>query len=183
LDFLFANRREASISWTQNSVNLPFQTTIFPETGILQKGKYSFGFLQLKFQSNFLQPFSWGLVFEHGGYYNGKRTTYQGNIKYRSQPWGNFEMDFIFNRIILNGIEIRPFILGPTIEFAFSNTLFWTTFLQYNTQIKNFNINSRLQWRFKPGSDIFLVYTDNYLTDGFIHESRNLVFKISYWIN
>jgi hypothetical protein len=183
LDFLFANRREASISWTQNSVNLPFQTTIFTETGVLQKGKYNFGFLQIKFQSNFLRPFSWGLVFEQGGYYNGKRTTYSGNIKYRSQPWGNFEIDFIYNRIILNGIEIHPLIVGPTIEFAFSNNLFWTTFLQYNTQIKNFNINSRLQWRFKPGSDIFLVYTDNYLTDGLFHKSRSLVFKISYWIN
>jgi hypothetical protein len=183
LDFLFANRREASVSWFQNTVNLPFQTTIFPETGFLQKGKYNFGFLQLKFQSNFLRSFSWGLTFEHGSYYNGRRTTYDGNIKYRSQPWGNFEIDFTYNRIILNGIEIHPFIIGPTIEFAFSNTLFWTTFLQYNTQIKNFNVNSRLQWRFKPGSDIFLVYTDNYLTDGLVHESRNLVFKISYWIN
>jgi len=183
LDFLFANRREASVAWFQNSVSLPFQTTIFSEAGSLPKAKYNFGFLQLKFQSNFLKPFSWGLTFEHGGYYNGKRTTYTGNIKYRRQPWGNFEIDFVYNKIVLNGKEIRPFIIGPTIEFAFSTTLFWTTFLQYNTEIKNFNVNSRLQWRFKPGSDIYLVYTDNYLTDGLVHSSRNLVFKLSYWLN
>ena len=183
IDVLFANRREASVSWTQNTVNLPFETTIFPETGSLQKAKYSFGFLQLKFQSNFLRAFSWGLTVEHGGYYNGNRTSFSGNIKYRSQPWGNFGVDFSYNRIIPNDIEIHPFIIGPSIEFAFSNTLFWTTFVQYNSQIKNFNVNSRFQWRFKPGSDIYLVYTDNYLTDGFVHNSRSLVFKISYWIN
>ena len=183
LDFLFADRQEAAISWTQNSVNLPFQTTIFPETGILPKAKYDFGFLQLKYVSNFLLAFSWGLTFEHGGYYNGNRTTYVGNVKYRKQPWGNFGVDFIYNDIILNGINFRPFIISPTIEFALSKNFFWTTFLQYNTQIKNFNVNSRIQWRFKPVSDIFLVYTDNYLTEGLVHKSRNLVFKISYWIN
>jgi len=183
LDILFANRREAGISWIQNSVNLPFETTIFTETGNLPKGKYDFGFLQLKYLSNFLRAFSWGLTFEHGGYYNGNRTSYIGSIKYRAQPWGNFGVDFIYNNITLNDVNIHPYIISPTIEFAFSNNLFWTTFLQYNTEIKNFNINSRLQWRFKPGSDIFLVYTDNYLTDGLIHTNRNLVFKMSYWIN
>lgn len=183
IDVLFANRREASISWTQNTVNLPFATSLFAETGSLQKQRYNFGFLQLKFLSNFLKPFSWGLTVEHGGYYNGRRTTFTGTVKYRSQPWGNFGMDFIYNNIELNGKKIHPFIAGPTVEIAFSNNLFWTTFLQYNTLIKNFNVNSRFQWRFKPQSDIFLVYTDNYITDGLLHSTRNLVFKINYWIN
>jgi hypothetical protein len=183
LTLLFANRREAGVSWTQNIVNLPFQTTIFNETGSLQKAKYSFGFLQLRYLSNFLRPFSWGLTFEHGGYYNGKRTSYTGNIKYRSQPWGNFGADIIYNSVKLNDKNIHPFIIGPTVEFAFLNNLFWTTFLQYNTQIKNININSRLQWRFKPMSDIYVVYADNYFTEGFLHKNRSLVFKISYWIN
>ncbi|MBC7937483.1 MAG: carbohydrate binding family 9 domain-containing protein [Rhizobacter sp.] len=183
LNMLFANRREAAISYTRNSVNLPFPTTLFTETGNLQKATYTFDFLQLKYLSNFLRPFSWGLTVEHGGYYNGKRTTYAGSVKYRSQPWGNFSADFIYNNITLNDKKIHPFILGPTVELTFSNTLSWTTFLQYNTQIKNFNLNSRFQWRFKPMSDIYLVYADNYLTDGLVHKSRNLVFKISYWIN
>jgi hypothetical protein len=183
IDLLFANRREASISWTEDQVNLPYETVIFPETGSLPKGKYNFGFLQAKFLSNFLRAFSWGVTLEHGGYYNGTRTTYAGGVKYRKQPWGNFGVDFIFNDIILNKTEIRPFIISPTFELAFSNNLFWTTFLQYNTSIKNFNINSRFQWRFKPMSDVYVVYTDNYLTDGLAHKTRSLVLKVSYWIN
>ncbi|HET9825912.1 MAG TPA: DUF5916 domain-containing protein [Chitinophagaceae bacterium] len=182
-DMLFSNRREASISWTQNSVNLPYETVIFAETGPLPKTKYDFGYIQAKFLSNFLKPFSWGLTLEHGGYYNGKRTTYTGTLKYRKQPWGNFGIDFSYNNIILNDKEINPFIIGPTIELAFSNNLFWTTFLQYNTAIKNFNINSRFQWRFKPMSDVFLVYTDNYFTEGLLHKTRSIVFKATYWIN
>ena len=182
-DFLFANRREASISFTQDDVNLPFETTLFNETGNLKKGRYDFGFLQLKFLSNFLRPFSWGLTIEHGGYYNGTRTSYIGNVKYRLQPWGNFGLDLVYNDITLNGKNIHPFIIDPSVEIAFSNNLFWTNFLQYNTEISNFNFNSRLQWRFKPMSDIFLVYTDNYETNGLTHKNRSLVFKMSYWFN
>ncbi|HEY4198323.1 MAG TPA: DUF5916 domain-containing protein, partial [Mucilaginibacter sp.] len=182
-DVLFANRREAYIGWVQNSVTLLFPTLIFPETGLLPKANYNFSFLEIKFASNFLRPFSWSLDIQQGGYYNGNRTTITGNIKYRAQPWGNFGVDFIYNNITLNNTKTNPYIIGPTVEFAFSDKLFWTTFMQYNIQIKNFNINSRFQWRFKPLSDIYLVYTDNYLTDGLLHKNKAIVFRINYWIN
>ncbi|MEM9023481.1 MAG: hypothetical protein AAGB22_07050, partial [Bacteroidota bacterium] len=59
--------------------------------------------------------------------------------------------------------------------------LFFTTFIQYNTQRNNLNINSRFQWRFKPMSDLFVVYTNNY--DQNINEkNRALVVKLVYWI-
>jgi len=183
IDLLFANRREAYFAWAQNSINLLFPTVIFSETGILAQAKYNFGFLEMKFASNFLRRFSWSLDIQHGGYYNGKRTTMVGGLKYRAQSWGNFGVDFVYNDITLNNKKTNPYIIGPTVEFAFSEKLFWTTFMQYNTQIKNFNVNSRLQWRFKPLSDVYLVYTDNYLTGGLLHKNRSIVFRINYWIN
>jgi hypothetical protein len=85
-------------------------------------------------------------------------------------------------------------LVRPRIEINFSRSVFWTTFLQLNTQAGNFNVNSRLQWRFAPMSDFFLVYTDNYFAetdtiDGrfrFTHfgtRNRAIVFKFSYWLN
>ncbi|MEJ2003640.1 MAG: hydrolase, partial [Cyclobacteriaceae bacterium] len=69
-------------------------------------------------------------------------------------------------------------------EINFSTQLFWTTFLQYNTQQDNFNINSRLQWRFAPMSDVFLVLTDNYAASPFLKINRNraVVLKVNYWL-
>ena len=139
LDILFANRREASVSWTQNVVNLPFPTIIFNETGILPKGRYTFGSLQVKYLSNFLRPFSWGITIEHGGYYNGKRTTYIGSLKYRSQPWGNFGFDFTYNNISLNNINIHPYLLGPLWKLhspmQYSGQLFCNTILKSKTSM------------------------------------------------
>jgi Domain of unknown function (DUF5916)/Carbohydrate family 9 binding domain-like len=180
---LFADRREAAISWVQTDLSLLYATTIFSETGTLNEGGYNYGFLRLRYASNFLKPFSWGTTIEQGRYFNGDRTTVIGNIKYRRQPWGNFGVDFTYNQITLNQKKINPFIVGPTVELFFSRLISLTTFMQYNTAVENFNINSRFQWRFRPMSDIFLVYSDNYVTEGFANKNRTLVLKVSLRIN
>jgi hypothetical protein len=76
---------------------------------------------------------------------------------------------------------VEIFNITPRIEVFFAKNIWWTTFLQYNTQADNFNINSRLQWRFRPMSDLFLVYTDNYAVQAFGAKNRALVLKASYW--
>jgi len=55
--------------------------------------------------------------------------------------------------------------------------------VQYNEQSNNINVNTRVQWRYKPASDIFIVYTDNYLPSPFSVKNRFLVLKMTYWWN
>jgi hypothetical protein len=74
-------------------------------------------------------------------------------------------------------------LIGPRIDVTFSNTLFFTTFAQYNNQQKNINLNTRLQWRYKPASDLYIVYTDNYYPAPFYAKNRALVLKFNYWWN
>jgi hypothetical protein len=71
--------------------------------------------------------------------------------------------------------------VGPEIQLSFTKNLFWTTFIQYNTQAKNVNINARIQWRFKPMSDLYLVYTDNY-DPVFNVKNRAVVMKLIWWL-
>jgi len=127
-----------------------------------------------------------------GQYFNGTRINLEGTVTFRYQPLGFTSIDFQYNRIRLPDPynDANLFLVGPRFDFTFTKKLFWTTFVQYNSQIENMNINSRLQWRFSPASDFFLVYTDNYLAtneEGFINigqsKSRSLVFKLTYWLN
>ena len=74
-------------------------------------------------------------------------------------------------------------LIGPRIEISFSRSLFFTTFLQYNSQINNFNINTRIQYRFNPMSDLFIVYSDNYVSENFNNKNKALVLKLVYWFN
>ena len=78
---------------------------------------------------------------------------------------------------------VHPIIKRPNVEFTFSDILSWTTFLQYDAFLRNYNVNSRLQWRIKPLSDFYLTYTDNYFESGLPTIDRYFVLKIGYWIN
>lgn len=129
-----------------------------------------------------------------GQYYNGYRTNLTGRLNYRFQPLGVVSMDFSYNGIRLPEPynDADHFLIGPRLDLTFTDKLFWTTLVQYNSQIENLNINSRLQWRFAPVSDLFLVYTDNYFaetnTNGeFLHigypRLRSVVIKLTYWFN
>ena len=81
-------------------------------------------------------------------------------------------------------------LISPKIDFTFTNTLTWTTFIQYNSQGENLGVNSRMQWRFAPLSDLFLVYNDNYYTENryssiFIPrvKNRSINLKLTYWLD
>lgn len=129
-----------------------------------------------------------------GQYFNGTRMNLTGRLNYRFQPLGVVSLDFSYNGIRLpqpyNSSDLL--LIGPRIDLTFSRNVFWTTFFQYNSQIQNLNINSRLQWRFAPVSDLFLVYTDNYFAEtGYPGEIlrlgaprlRSIVLKLTYWLN
>jgi hypothetical protein len=97
----------------------------------------------------------------------------------------NVSMNFNYARIRLPEPQndANLLLVGPRIDLTFTKNLFWTTFIQYNNQIDNLNINTRLQWRFAPVSDFFLVYTDNYFPESFAPKQRSLVLKLNYWLN
>ncbi|MEL6941237.1 MAG: hydrolase, partial [Bacteroidota bacterium] len=121
----------------------------------------------------------------YGQFYGGTKLTYRGSLSYRVQPWGNFTLGLEQNNIWLpepyGNVDFT--LATARVEINFATNLFWTTFLQYNTQADNFNINSRFQWRFAPMSDLFIVYTDNYLVEGmFGPKNRSLVLKCNYWL-
>lgn len=141
------------------------------------------------FESNQRRNFSYTFQFTTGQYFNGHSTSLQGGLTYRYQPYGVFAIDYSYTTIGLP----KPYasaafwLVGPRAELSFSRSVFFSTFVQYNTQVNNININSRLQWRFRPVSDLFLVYTDNYFSDQFFQQARTknraLVLKLTYWLN
>jgi hypothetical protein len=88
-----------------------------------------------------------------------------------------------YNHIAADGKTIDPLIISPSIEIDFSQDIFLTTYAQYNTNINNFNINTKFEWRFRPMSDFFLVYTSNYVTTVYKNTGYNFTMKLVYWLN
>jgi hypothetical protein len=121
----------------------------------------------------------------YGGFYNGTNFNVTGQLNYRYQPYGNISMRVDYNDVRLKegyGKE-KLFLVGPRIDLTFTDKLFLTTYVQYNNLLDNVNLNARFQWRYKPASDFFIVYTENYLPSTFGSKNRALVFKFTYWFN
>jgi hypothetical protein len=130
--------------------------------------------------------FTYAFSTRMGGYYeDGKRYNVTADLGYRFQPYVAIAMAANYNQIELREPwgTTRFWLVGPRIDVTMTNTLFLTAFVQYNEQIKNINLNTRFQWRFAPASDLFLVYTDNYLPEPFNVKNRSLVLKFTYWWN
>ena len=130
--------------------------------------------------------FTYAFSSRFGGYYaNGNRLNLTADIGYRFQPFVNITLSANYNHIDLPEPwgQTSFWLIGPRIDVTLTNTFFFTTFVQYNDQQKNVNLNTRLQWRYKPASDFFIVYTDNYYTAPFYVRNRALVLKITFWWN
>ena len=164
-------------------------TRIQEEDIFLPAGEiYRFTTFGLRYRSPQFNLFEWELEPTLGQFYNGFRGGLGGSFTYKFPPFGSIALDYNYNHIRLD----EPFetanlwLIGPKIDLTFSKKLFFSTFIQYNNQFDNLNINARFQWRFKPVSDFFIVYTDNYLTnpfDQFGVRNRALVAKVTYWLN
>lgn len=120
-----------------------------------------------------------------GQYFNGQIRSMDGQLNFRTGPYATLGMSFNFNSIRLPfPFEKTNFLLlGPRAEFSFSRAHFLTVFTQYNQQSNNINLNARYQWRFAPMSDLFMVYSENYLPQDIRTKSRSFVLKLVYWLN
>lgn len=181
--FMFQNRAELRFraeSWYVFLRN-PFDPSRSGATPLPDSTGYNWAQAGMEYSSNFRKRFSFSAFGNFGSYYTGDRLQVGGQLNYRAQPWGIFSLAFEQNQINLPDTSVGLTLISPRFEFAFTKSIFFTTFLQFNTQTQNFNINARFQWRFKPMSDLFVVLTDNYLTDTYSIRNRALVVKLNYW--
>jgi len=121
-----------------------------------------------------------------GGYYdNGHRITVSGTIGYRFQPYVNIALNGNYTDLRLPQPygDTRFTLVGPKVDVTFTNNLYFTTYVQYNDQQKNMNVNTRFQWRYRPASDIFIVYSENSMPSPYTPKTRQLVVKWTYWWN
>ncbi|WP_411273026.1 DUF5916 domain-containing protein [Daejeonella sp.] len=146
---------------------------------------YHYNSVKFGYQSDMRKRFAFKGGSEVGQFYNGKRFSVESMMTLRFQPK-------VFLSLVLNYDQITlpdPYasadiwLLSPKIDVTFSKSIFWSTLIQYSNQKDNLGFNSRLQWRFAPLSDLYIVYNDNYFVDSFQPKTRSINLKLTYWLN
>ncbi|NQW42725.1 MAG: carbohydrate binding family 9 domain-containing protein [Bacteroidetes bacterium] len=183
----FQNSAIASVLYNIHQTNLLFDTDVLGNgKDTFYKGIYNYRYFSAFFQSNKRKLFSYYLNSTIGEFYNGKRQNFKADLSYRIQPYFIFGLSSSLDLIQINyatkKLDRSLILIAPSVEISFTKKLFFTTFAQYNSQLDNININTRLQYRFKPMSDFYLVYSDNYFTT-WKAKNRGITLKLVYWLN
>ncbi|MFL2604137.1 MAG: DUF5916 domain-containing protein [Flavobacteriaceae bacterium] len=185
----FLNSSSLSFEYNNRYVYLTsnFDPTRTPDgTKLASNIGYRYDDAEFSYRSDQRKRLNFDSKISYGTFYNGTKFTLENEIKWRKQPILNASMIINFNSIVLpNPYPSKNiWLISPKIDFTFTKTLTWITFVQYNSQGENLGINSRMQWRFAPLSDLFLVYNDNYIsTDNFSPRNRSFNLKLTYWLN
>ncbi len=154
--------------------------------GLPEESGYNYDNFELSYRSNFSKKINYNAAISYGGFYSGTKFSVESEIAIRLQPRFNGSIKVNYDKIDFPApySSGELWLVGPKLDFTFSKSVFWNTFIQYSSQSENLGINSRLQWRFAPLSDFYIVYNDNYFArTTFVPKVRSLTFKLTYWLN
>jgi hypothetical protein len=159
----------------------------------LERGQYFFGKyertgIHAEYTTNNRKPLSAFIEAMYGGYFIGNKYEFNGNLSYRVKSVGKQKLPLLlftanFNHInIIMGDSFKSAInlIGFKTEYTINTNTYFTGFVQYNTQTEKANLNLRFQWRYRPMSDFFLVYSQNYDQFQSVLPNRNMYFGPSF---
>jgi hypothetical protein len=184
----FRSKATLSILGQNDYVRLlqPFDPTNTGKDSLPAGSSYHYNLTGFDYVSAPQHIFTYTASMRYGSYYAGGNIfTAAINPGFRIQPYVNISFNTTYTDLMLPQPwgDTHFWLIGPRIDVTFTNTIFFTTYIQYNQQQHNVNINTRFQWRFKPASDLFIVYTDNYYPAPLSAKTRALVIKLNYWWN
>ena len=185
----FKNRSRIDLAIVNTYIYLE---NTFDPTGInndspITEGAYDTSQFEFGYTSTNRTKFRFNSEISFGGYFSGEKFSISNNFNFRIDKLLQASLKLSYDKINLPEPQksVGLILVSPKLDFTFTKNIFWASFIQFSNFSNTLGINSRLQWRFAPLSDLFLVYTDNsnYLENDLIPNFRTINLKITYWIN
>ena len=128
--------------------------------GTIPAGDYAFNDYGFRFQAFRGREISGGLNMSWGGFFDGTRTGFQISPQIKPSANLSFEPSYEWNKIILPAETFTTQEMNTVVNYSFNQEwLTQTTFL-VNSQNNIYAFNFRLNYIFRPGDDIFIVYNE-----------------------
>ena len=107
------------------------------------------------------------MSFQRGSFYDGDITAVgysTGRVSVTTRF--SLEPSFSINRVELPTGNFTSKVFRTRGDYGFSPRMFVSAFLQYASADRAFSTNLRFRWEYQPGSELFVVYTDERDTTG-----------------
>ncbi len=125
-------------------------------------GGYGFNDIELSYRLGEQRRVNAGVSLQRGGYFNGNITTIafrRGRVAVLPQM--SVEPSVSFNWIDTPQGTFQTNLVVTRINYAFSPRMFFSGLVQYNSARDTIASNLRLRWEYSPGSELFVVYTED----------------------
>ena len=148
-------------------------------------GRYAFQDVEVGLSLGLHRWYSGSLTAQRGSFYGGDKTTVglrTGRINVSARL--SLEPSLSFNWVDLPQGSFRADLAVTRVNYAFTPRMFLSGLVQYSSGNNMISTNLRLRWEYRPGSELFVVYTEGRDTDVLDRFSelsnRGLTVKVNY---
>jgi hypothetical protein len=129
-------------------------------------GEYRFRNFHADYMLGNQHYLSGNVGYDQGGFYGGDKKTLSLGFA-RTEPVANL---FIEPGLSLNWVDIPQGtfvakVISSRMSYTFTPRTFVAALVQYNSNNQTLSVNARLRWEYRPGSDLFVVYSDGRNTE------------------
>jgi hypothetical protein len=154
------NGDQVSAELTGNYENLTEPFSIADNVTI-PVGDYHFNDVMVSYLAGVQHRASGTVQLRHGGFYSGTLTALTvTTARVGITPQLSFDPGVSINHVKLPEGEFTAKVLSTRVDYAFTARMFISGFIQYNSSINRASSNFRYRWEYRPGSELFVVYTD-----------------------
>ncbi|MGE3277688.1 MAG: DUF5916 domain-containing protein [Vicinamibacterales bacterium] len=124
-------------------------------------GGYDFSDVKVSYQVGQQRRVSGTLSVQRGEFYDGTLTALglsSGRVSVTNHL--SVEPSLTFNDLDLPAGRVIQRLVRARTDYAFSPRMFASGLVQYNSSDRTFSSNLRYRWEYRPGSELFLVWTD-----------------------
>ena len=136
--------------------------------------EYSFTRYQFSAQTAQRRVVALSPTYEFGSFYNGTRRRTAINFNVRVRPGVIIYTSGEWNRVELAEGSFNTRLYRVVPELQFSPWIAWVNNIQYDTQSSIIGWQSRFRWILKPGNDLYIVYTHNWVDDALLNRIYTL---------
>ena len=141
-------------------------------------GGYHYNDVSISYSMGQQRRLSGHIGVQLGEYYNGTirgLTFSQGRVSILKQL--SVEPRVTLNRVALPTGSFTTHQFGARTDYGFSPRMFASALLQYSSTDKTFSSNMRFRWEYRPGSEFFVVWTDEQDTNPLDRRDGRLTLK------
>jgi len=164
----------------------PFVLNVSPGRRVALPVGSSYDFLryQLNWRTSNRRMIAFDGRYEGGDFFSGTRKEFVSNVTFRLMPGVFVYTAAEFNTIDLPQARFKTRLYRVVPEMQFTPFVTWVNNVQYDTVSGVAGWQSRFRWIVRPGNDIYVVYTHNWLDDPllaqFATQDRRLSTKALY---